>query len=238
MATVVGPTQVKGPTAGPFLERRAYSLLGSGDVTGLSWQFDDMLAGSNTTVPVGWIAALTGTGVDIFSAINDEGSGVSQQSTGATAAGQSTHQTRSPIFRAVGTAAGYFCYRLKVTSAITAQTKAYGGVINVAGNKTIAAGVFGANSTTNFVFQYDGVETGTFVSTGVAIDTAYHVYELWFTGDGKLHGAIDFGPDLINATMASAPTDTCTPLRTVANGTDNVARIMRTDYFGSFAART
>jgi hypothetical protein len=225
-----------------FMLARAISLIGGaiGDPKNVAWVFDDFLeCASSPTIPLGWNFSQAGSGAGDLRGVTDEGGGVYQQTTGATAASFALAQTEAPAIRNAGTVPWYFAVRAKITTAVTPQTILWGGLVNTnAGTISIAAGFFGALHATNFVVQYDGNEAGSFVNLGVAADTAFHVFEMWSTGDGKLHCAIDFGPDLGNVTMSAAPATSMAPRMIARNGTDAVARIRRTDWVAVMCKRT
>jgi hypothetical protein len=229
-------------TMDAFIQRRAISKIGGsiGGASVVAWFWDDFQwQGASQAVAMGWSQQLVGTGAGA-TLLNDEGGGVHQLTTGATAASSATAFTNPPLVRNVSTTPFYFATRIKLTTAITAQTIAVSGLINaVLGTKTIAVGAVGALSAVNFVLQYDGlVPAGSFASFGVALDTNFHTFEVWAVGDGKLHFAIDFGSDLGPVTQAAAPTDSCSPTRQVLNGTDAVTRTIRFDWVAVLSKRT
>jgi hypothetical protein len=221
-----------------WLPYRAQLLIGVGsDYRNNGFLLDDLNQAATANIPDGWVEQLIGSGASALN-IQTEGGGVSQLSTGTTAASNANHTTKSPIHRAVGTVPFYQAVRLKITTAVTAQSTIYAGLLDVAATKTIAAGFFGALNPTNFVVQYDGIGTGSVINTGVAVDNAWHVFETWGIGDGKLHAAVDFGADVGGVTMASAPAGSCHIARVVTNGTDAVARTALFDYVAAFYRRT
>lgn len=223
-----------------YLRSRAASLIGSlGGPQFANYFFDDLSSNiNNTGLATGWQWTPTNSGNLAWP--NDEAGGVQEVVTGGTAASRGQNKTLSPFVRAGGTVSWYCAFRSKLTTGVTAQTKALCGLVNAAANATIAAGFFGALNASNFVAQYDGNEAGSSIDLGVAVDTAYHVFELWCLGDSKLHCAIDFGADKAAAggtTMASAPTDALNGIRAIQNGTDAVGRTMRNDWFAMLAKR-
>jgi hypothetical protein len=229
---------------GPWLKLRAAQLLGSalGDPRNMGWIFDDMAeAGVNANVPAGWISSGSGSAASVMTAITDEGGGVSEVQTGATAGSAVTHASSSPLIANVTTAPWYAAYRFKVTTAVSGtQTKMFASLRNAAGNKTIGAGVYGpigGAAATKFVFQYDGNEAGSVVDTGIVFDTAYHIYEMWGIGSTTLFTAMDLIP-LASVVMAAAPTDSMQGYRGGNNGADNLARTSRTDWFGCYFKRS
>jgi len=228
-------------TADQLIQRRGLAKIGSvlGSPANAAWYFDEFNGSvlGNAIAP-NWRSTVVSTGAGSFGLV-DEAGGVHQLTTGATASSSIIHNTDSPFTRSGGANVWYFAVRQKVTTAVTAQTMLYTGLQNLAATKTFGAGVFGANSAVNFTFQYDGNETGTFVSSGVAIDTAYHISEMWCRGDNKIHCSFDLGSaDLCaGATMSAAATDSHAGIRVARNGTDAVARSVRIDYFAILAKR-
>lgn len=220
-----------------FLRSRAASLIGIGsDFKNVDFFMDD-LDRCTGGVPVGWTASIAGTGAGAVN-LTDEGGGVHQATTGATAASHAYYVGGAPLIRAVGTVPWYHACRFKITTAVTAQSQLYCGLRDVTTTKTLAPGFWGALNAANFVVQYDGNEAGSIINLGVAVDTAYHVFEMWGLGDSKLHAAIDYGPDLGGVTMSAAPANACELTRRVFNGTDAVARTMRLDWVSVMARRT
>lgn len=199
--------------------------------------FDDfLLSAGATTAPPGWVFGNGGTGA-LAAQVAASGGGLIRTTSGATAGATAALQSTVGLIANISTKKWWMAWRLTVSTAITAQTMAYVGLLNLAANKTVSMGVFGASSIVNFVLQYDGNETGSFVSTGVAIDTAAHIIEMWGLGDGKVHARIDGGTDLGATTMSSAPADSVYARSCVRNGTDNVARQLDLDWVHVLAPR-
>jgi hypothetical protein len=224
-----------------FILQRAISLVGGpmGDPRNVAPFFDDFW-GSVVGNPIspGWRQpAPAGTGAGSFVVAGGAG-GVHQLTTGATAASSISNVTDSPAIFTVSGAPWYCAHRSKITTAVDAQAIVYGGLQNSAANKTLAAGFFGALSAANFVVQYDGNEAGSFVDLGVAVDTAFHIFEMWGVGDGKIHCAIDYGADKGGAAMAAAPADYCYAIRMIKNGATAAARTVVGDWFAMVAKRT
>jgi len=223
-----------------FLLAQAMSRIGGlpdPDPKNVGFLFDDLTEAATANIPDGWVEQLINTGATTL-AVGTEGGGVSQLSTGVGASSNANHTTKSPIIRAVGTVPWYFAGRMKITTAVTAQSTAATGLLDVAGTKTLYCGFIGGLSAVNFGFQYDGIGTGTFLNTGVAVDTNWHVFEIWGLGDGKLHAAFDFGADLGPVTMSAAPAGSVYIQRVITNGTDAVARTALHDYVACLYKRT
>lgn len=236
IANVPGPA---GLTLNEWLRARATGLVGIADPRNAAWLFDDFLeSAASLTQPLGWLPANVGTGAGLM-AITDEGGGVHQISTGATAASSVVSINDSAQIRNAATAPWYCATRQKITTAVTAASVAAGGLGDLAATKSIAAGFVGPLNAANFVFQYDGLEpAGSIINSGVAVDTAYHVFEMWCLGDSKIHCAIDYGPDLGGVAMAAAAAGSYNGYRVVRNGADAVARTMRSDWLAIMCQRT
>lgn len=227
------------PTASLVIQGRARAKAAGamGNPRNIAWDFDEFMhTAGGTTVPMGWASSFVSSGTGALNA-TDESAGVEQLNSGATASSTAAIFTNAATILRMDTAPFYFACRFKVTSAVDAQTTIFCGTQAISGSKTVAVGVFGASSTANYVLQYDGIVTGSFLSLGVAIDTAYHIFEVWGTGDGKLHVSIDFGADKGPVTQASAPTVASYMLLQVQNGTTATARTARYDYVAVLAKR-
>jgi hypothetical protein len=203
----------------------------------LSVFFDDFLLAASTSSPAPWLFGNGGSGAIATNAVGTLGGGWWRLNTGATASSSAIIRSTSGLIGPPGTKKWWAAWRFAMNTAITAQTIAYAGLLNLAFNKTIGIGVFGAASTVNFQLQYDGNETGSFVSTGVAIDTSVHLVEMWGVGDGKVHARMDGGADLGATTMAAAPTDSMCLQAGARNGTDAVARQIDLDWTMALASR-
>lgn len=230
-------------TADQLIQRRALAKIGRALVTPANgaWWWEDFNGTTSgaTGVPTNWRVVLVGTGATSY-ALTDEAGGVIQMASGATAASSVNEFTDSPMVRATGTGVWYMAHRSKITTAVTAATVAYVGLFNAGSTRTLTSGFFGGLNATNFVVQYDGNESGSSVNLGVAVDTAYHIFEEWGVGDGKLHCSIDLSSTDVCAglTMASPATDSHSVIRTVKNGADAVNRAIRTDWIAILAKRS
>ena len=117
------------------------------------------------------------------------GMGQLRHQTGATA--NSLGITYGPGFLPrVDTGKGYWRSRLKFDTGIDAQTLIGWFLYGTSGTTSIGIAQVGSLSTTKIVLQYDGNLGGTKLDL-LTTDTAYHDYELWWLGDGKLHVAVD-----------------------------------------------
>jgi hypothetical protein len=104
---------------------------------------------------------------------------------------------------------------------------------------SIGIGIFGANSTANFVVQHSptGIETGSFLSTGVSIDTSYHIFKMWSRGDGLIYAQVD-NSAVVSATQTVAFVRGCMAAITVKNGTDAANRSTDVDWTFFAAGRS
>jgi hypothetical protein len=227
-----------------YIQRRAIGKIGSaiGGPQNVAWLWDDFTGNQNSTaLPAFWNSSNTGSAADSLQGIGDEGGGVQQITTGATAASRADRLTNAPMVQNANTKPWYFAVRMKITTAVTAQTKLYAGLLDASvGAQAITAGFHGSLHATNLVVQYDGSEAGSIVNLGVAADTAFHVYEVWGRGDSKLHCSIDLSSTDICAgvTMATGITTSGSLRREAVNGTDAVARSVRFDYIALMAKRS
>lgn len=236
-------TPIPGGTAGgqlgaSYYQGRALQFLGiSSSNKNFGFFWDDFTANAATTSSTGWQASPVGTGALSTRVASTKG-GMQQITTGATAASFMEIWTNEVLVSDLSAEKWYVVFRQKVTTAVTAQTKAWSGLFNVAGNKSVAAGVFGASSVVNFVWQYDGNATGSFLDSGVAIDTAYHVFEAYSKGEGnnKVYVRSDEGAEA-SVTAAAHPTDGVFILSQITNGTDAVTRTMQRDFTGALFPR-
>lgn len=216
---------------------RGQSLAGLGQDVAYDWQ-DFTATTSSLAAGVPWQAGGVGTGaVALNPNVVGYRGGIMRITSGATAASLMRVYGNTTNVAHNGTDRWYVACRMKVQTAITAQSTVYCGLFGSLGNATVGVGVFGASSTVNFVVQYDGFETGTFLSTGVPIDTNFHVFELYVQGDSKVRCRVDGGNE-INATMAGAAADAHAQIFGVKNGTDAVARNMDVDWMLIAAKRT
>lgn len=203
-----------------------------------AFDFDEFNKATSTTVQTSWSNSATGTGA-LATRISGSAGGVHQATTGATAASSMEILGTSILASDVTTKKWHMAWRQKVTTAITAQTRAVSGFANIAFTKTITAGVFGPADTVNFRMQYDAtyLAAGSTLDLGVPIDLAYHVFEIYCKGDSKIYARVDEGPEL-SVTPAANPSDGCYLFGGIINGTDAVARIIERDFVASAFPRT
>lgn len=222
-----------------YWKRRAVAFTGLA-LPNIPWEFDDMFGNwGNNTAPIGWEqTGVVGSGVGSV-ALTDESGGVAQLSTGATAASVIVNRKDGASIKRIDQNAWYLAVRIKLTTAVTANTKLYSGMIDMAGTKTVAPGFFGALSATNFVVQYDGNEAGSILNTGVAVDTNWHIFEVYtnIASLTTIRMRFDSGSE-VSAVMSAAPTQSMMLYRAAYNGGDAVNRAIRTDWMAATVART
>lgn len=229
LSIAVAGTDYATDLAGSYYRALAISRLGltAGDKA-YGFFFDDFDRAGSATAPTGWALSNTGSAAYASQIAGGKG-GQARASTGATAGSFAQSFQEAFLISAIGTQKWWTGNMFAVSTAITAQSDASRGLINTASNKSILAGVWGPSSIVNFRLQYDGIATGTFLDLGVAIDTAYHLFEIYCKGDAKLYARVDEGVEL-SVTPASNPADSLQLFARVGNGTDAVNRSMDTDF--------
>jgi len=118
-----------------------------------------------------------------------------------------------------GTSYALFVFR--VPSGVDAQTKVLMGYVQGSG-ATVGIGINGAASTSNFRL-YSG---GSGVASAIAIDTNFHIAEVWTTGSGTMFGAIDGETPVSFSMGAFSPVF---PWCSVTNGTTAASRKLDLD---------
>lgn len=216
--------------------QRGQQFAGLGPDTAYHWEdFTSFTTGLGPGLP--WQQGVAGTGASSAPFVAGYRGGIHRITSGATAASIYNFYSNQSVVAHQGTDRWYVAWRFKVQTAITAQTIAAVGIWGPQANPTVTVGVYGSSSTVNFVLQYDGSRAGTFVSTGKAIDTNFHIVEMWVQGDSKIHASMDGGTDIGPATQASAANDQYCLYATVGNGTDAVTRNVDLDWGLLVAAR-
>jgi hypothetical protein len=187
------------------------------------------------TAAAGYADALVGSGAVATSATTSDVGGILSQTTGATASSRARRHVPAFLFPRPDTGRFYLAVRVSVPTAVDAATIAEVGVFDNGGTNTIAAGICGSTSTTNYVVNYDGLGgscAGTRVSTGVLINAQQHEWEIWGVGDGKIHFALDLS-EVVGSpfTMATPGTLSNRPMFDVQNGTTAAARTQNLDWW-------
>lgn len=186
--------------------------------------FDDYHDGTAYYTAKGYVGAGGGSAAQ---AAGNEAGGVYSLSSGATAASTATLNLGNAIGGSPLTKMIYCAHRVKVSTAINNTAICAAGLIASGGN-TIAVGVFGSNSTANFVLQVNGALATGFVSTGVPVDTAWHVFEIWTDGKTYVWAKVDDKPS-VKTRLTATYADT-TLLLTARNGATAAARTLLTDW--------
>jgi hypothetical protein len=160
-------------------------------------------------LPPGWSQS-AGAGGTVVDVAGFKG-GVSRMSTSVTIGGNAQNNGTSRIVQNASTDRWYFAWRFRIPSTVDVNTRIGMGFRNFGATSDIVIGAMGNSSLANFVLQYDGtLGTGTGVSLGVALDTAWHIGEAWQPGDGKYHARLDGGTPITPVTPASPPSDNIT----------------------------
>lgn len=211
-------------------------LLASGITADYGVFWDDM-QWNNAANLDGWFPNVVGTGSFAVNSAAFVG-GLYRLTSGATASSVYRQMSLFSTIGPPGTSRWYMAWRMRLQTVPDAQTACGVGMWNTANDKTIMIGAYGAGSTSNFVVQYDGNNAGTFASTGVPLDTAFHVFELWGVGDGKVHSRVDGVGTDVNATLVSPATQACFPMMQAANGSTAAAQVEDVDYCLALHGRT
>lgn len=198
--------------------------------------FDDFVVLGNAAAIYNWTPGVAGSGsVSCLTAA--VGGGQPTLSTGATGGSARDCNGSIGVVANVSTGKAYVAFRFKIGTAVDAAALLGAGFDNAADNKTIQVGFFGPLNAANFVLQYDGFNAGSSVDLGVAVDTNYHVAEVYVKGDGKCYGRIDGGAEF-SATMASAPADYVKAYICCRNGATAANRTLIVDWYYSMFVRT
>lgn len=219
--------------AGIYLAR-GQGFTGLPNDPALSWWFDD-LTGIDNAQTAPWTQFNSGSGARLANVPATSG-GVVRISTGATGASISSASTTAGAVQSEATTKWYVATRFRVITAVDAVAFALAGLINFANTKSLALGVIGALSAANFIVQYDGNFAGSFVSLGVAIDTNFHVFEMYSLGDSVIRARIDGGAE-VSAVQSAAPTDSLFQNFQVRNQGTAANRALEMDWFLSMTAR-
>jgi hypothetical protein len=217
----------------PRYLQRGQTLAGLGPDTAYEWEDFFQLPAPGGSVG-GWTATIVGTGT-----ISATTSGFRHTwRIGSGATGSSTAQLRGGGNDVASTSTDrfYVVSRFKVATAITAQTMAYVGLWDSGASNSVTMGVIGALNTTNFIVQHSGMEGGSSIDLGVAINTNFHVFEAWGRGTTQLCGRVD-NAAVVCGTQSSAGTNMM-PVVVVRNGTDAVARNLDVDWLLLATGRT
>lgn len=223
----VAPTEGTGGTdyvepIGPraYFAARAKTALSLSNADPLYAEFfDDFITQSSSSAVLGWTSGVAGSGT-ISTTDFSGGGGVARLKSGSTGSSAQDINGLVGALANVSTKKGYFAARFACQTTVDSTTTIAAGVLNAANNKNISVGFWGALNSSNFVLQYDGSPTagGSVVDLTLAKDTAFHIVELWFLGDGSAYARIDNGATFSHA-MSSAPTDYVKFWITCRNGT-------------------
>jgi hypothetical protein len=218
----------------PAVDVRAAQLARAVLLAGLSADcatfFEEFGLTTGANAAPGWTVSLGGTAT-WNELVNNTKGGVGVLSTGATANSLGQLLSNACLVGPTKTDRWYVAFRMAVTTAIDAQTKAACGLQDVSGGgRTLLVGVFGPASTVNFQVQFDGDKTGTFLDTAKAIDTGIHTFELYGLADGKVRCRIDGGAEVVSGVMVNdmSTGNDANPL--ITNGTTAANRSLQLDW--------
>lgn len=214
---------------------RGLTLSGLPNDAALSWWFNDFVQENAAATIFGWAPFNSGTGAHVTGLAATSG-GVVRVGTGATAGSISSASTVSGVVQSEATTRWYVAKRFRITTAVDAAALLNAGLSNFANNKTVMCGFNGALNATQFVLQYDGNFAGSAQSFGVAVDTAFHVFEMYSLGDSAIRARMDGGAE-VSAVQASAPTDSMFLNFQARNGVTAADRRLEMDWFLSMSAR-
>jgi hypothetical protein len=192
--------------------------------------WEDFVITTGASAAPGWTVSLGGS-ASFSELVNNTKGGVGVLASGATASTLGQLLSNSNAVGPTNTDRWYVAFRMAVTTAIDNQTKAAVGLQDVSGSAhTLLCGVFGPSSTANYVCQFDGDKTGTFVSTGFAIDTNFHVFEVYGQADAKLRVRVDGGAEAVSGTMSFNMATGNDANIIITNGTTAANRSMSVDW--------
>lgn len=185
-----------------------FPATGAPNAFGSFW--DDWLKAEAAAVVDGWTPTPGGVAGTVVLSSGVAG-GVIRLASGATLNGGIRENSVLAVVNSTGASRWYQATRARFPLAVDAETMAAVGLLDMTPAKSISIGVHGSSSAVNFTVNYDGVvgtlgvnpPSGSFVSTGKAIDTAFHLFEMWCVGDNILHARVDSGAE-VTATMAAA----------------------------------
>jgi hypothetical protein len=212
---------------------KALALLGDPD--DYSEFFDDVYV--DTDPSRSWVKTVGGSGAFSPTAVAAQAGGMGRFTTGATGTSTAEAAISTGFVAAVSTSLWYVASRFRIQTAVDNVATVGAGILNAAGNKSLMVGFFGALDAANFVVQFDGLRAGTAVSLGVAVDTNFHVFEIYGLGDSKVRARIDGGTAVVSGAFASAPADFCKGYVSARNNATAANRNLDVDWFLSVGTR-
>lgn len=217
--------------------QRGQAFAGLGPDTSYLWQ--EFNASSSSGGAFDWFQAGVNSG-SLVTNLDGVKGGVFRLSTGAGAASSETIDSRASVVAGQGTDTWYVAVRFRIQTAVTAQTVAGAGLRDsLTSVKTIQAGFFGALNGSNFGVQHSGtVGAGSFLNFSVAVDTNFHVAEIYVrAGDGTVRARLDGGAE-VSAALSSPPTSSSEAYVVIQNGTDAVNRNLDLDWMLVLSGRS
>lgn len=233
LATAYGPAPVGFAGALGVYLARGMMLSGLPNDSSLGWMFDDFIQEGLTLS--GWNPFVSNSGA-LATVVAGSGSGIIRLSTGATANSIAAESTTPGAVSNVSTARWYHASRFRITTTPDANTIAAAGLLNLANSKSLLCGFNGSLNPTQFALQTDGNFTGTSTTFGVAVDTAFHVFEMYGQGSAVARARLDGGAE-ISMTQVSAPADALFTSFQVRNGATAANQVLEMDWVLTMGAR-
>lgn len=174
--------------------------------------------------PSPWNDSFSGTGTENIDLTSDA-PGVYFLGSGSSANGIRRNNV-GPLVSNSKTSKWYIAVRMKFPDGVDSQSRNGFGLRSMTGSFLgVVCGYKGAGS--NFIVNYDGdfetLGNGTEGSMGVAVDTAWHIFEMRSDGS-KLYWRIDSGTWSAGVTPSSPATSQVCLYRVAANGTTATSR--------------
>jgi hypothetical protein len=191
------------------------------------WE-DFMLSRDNSLYPTGYYTLFVVGGTGLADAAGSKAGVFRIRSTATAGSNAIVYSGRAQIGNLL-TDRWYIAGRAKIpTPSNDAQTTCGLGTMNIAQGNMLTAGANGGN-TTNFSVSYNSIYLGgSVLDLGLALDTAFHVYEMWGLGDNKVYARIDGGAT-VSGTL-TGPADAVGVAMIARNGTTAADRELDTDW--------
>ncbi len=197
-----------------------------------SWQ--DFLFSTNGTAFYDWSNGATNGTLNML--VAGAKAGVARLSTSVIAASLYQSFSNSCIVGNTGTDKWYFAMRARFPTAIDAQSNLSAGLLGTSLSNWIQCGFIGPLNAANFGVQFDGnLGSGSFLNSGIAKDTAFHVFEIYSRGDSILRFRLDNGAE-ITGTQSAAFANVMLAMQ-VRNGTTAADRQMDMDWLMAITDR-
>lgn len=221
-----------GPQA--IYRARALAALGLSPLDPMVGEFFEDFIIHATTLS-GWVPFGSGSSAFV-SQVPASSDGVVRLTTGATAASVSSMSTSPGQVSNVTTSRWYHASRFRIPTTPDANSVVVAGLLNFANTKSLLYGFIGALNPTQFILQYDGNFAGSSLTFGAAVDTAFHIFEMYGVGSTVLKAQMD-GASAIQVTQAAAPADSCFNNFQVRNGATAADQRIEIDWMYGMGAR-